>query len=136
MHGTNMKVCAFLLSHFYTNTPRNCASWASQPQKSVTLLTCPGGRTTKSTKDMWRHWTKKNCNHNLHYRHNNKCMFTVNCIINKTCISTPLLLHYSPQSTLCLQYILPPNCCILHGQLSAATPQKSDSVFCHTFLSS
>ena len=36
-----------------THTPsgqRNCASWASQPQKSVTLLPCPGGRTTKSTK--------------------------------------------------------------------------------------
>ena len=29
---------------------RNCASWASEPQKSVTLLPCPGGRTTKSTK--------------------------------------------------------------------------------------
>ena len=29
---------------------RNCASWASQPQKSVTLLPCPGGRTKKSTK--------------------------------------------------------------------------------------
>jgi len=29
---------------------RNCASWAPQPQKSVTLLPCPGGRTTKSTK--------------------------------------------------------------------------------------
>ena len=29
---------------------RNCASWASQPPKSVTLLPCPGGRTTKSTK--------------------------------------------------------------------------------------
>ena len=28
----------------------NCASWASQPQKSVTLLPCPEGRTTKSTK--------------------------------------------------------------------------------------
>ena len=38
---------------------RNCASWASQPQKSVTLLPCPGGRTTKSTKDMWWHWEKK-----------------------------------------------------------------------------
>ena len=35
---------------------RNCTSWASQPQKSVTLLPCPGGGTTKSTKDMWRHW--------------------------------------------------------------------------------
>jgi len=33
----------------------NCASWASQPQKSVTLLPCPGGRTTKSTKDVWWH---------------------------------------------------------------------------------
>jgi len=29
---------------------RNCASWASQLQKSVTLLPCPGGRTMKSTK--------------------------------------------------------------------------------------
>ena len=29
---------------------RNCASWASQPQKSVTFLSYPGGRTTKSTK--------------------------------------------------------------------------------------
>ena len=36
-----------------THTPsgqRNCALLASQPQKSVTLLLCPGGRTTKSTK--------------------------------------------------------------------------------------
>jgi len=36
-----------------THTPsgqRNYASWASQPQKSVTLLPRPGGRTTKSTK--------------------------------------------------------------------------------------
>jgi len=39
---------------------RNRASWASQPQKSVTLLPCSEGRTTKSTKDMWWHWTKKN----------------------------------------------------------------------------
>ena len=38
---------------------RNCASWASQPQKSVTLLPCPGGRTTKSTKDVWWHWGGK-----------------------------------------------------------------------------
>ena len=29
---------------------RNCASWTSQPQKSVTFLPCSGGRTTKSTK--------------------------------------------------------------------------------------
>ena len=34
---------------------RNCASWASQLQKSVTLVPCPGGRTTKSRKDMWWH---------------------------------------------------------------------------------
>ena len=40
---------------------RNCASWASQPQKSVTLLPCSGGRTTKSTKDMWWHWSEKYC---------------------------------------------------------------------------
>jgi len=37
----------------------NCASRASHPQKSVTLLPCLGGRTTKSTKDMWWHWRKK-----------------------------------------------------------------------------
>ena len=45
-------------SSITTHTPsgqRNCALWASQPQKSVTLLPCPGGRTTKSTKDMWWH---------------------------------------------------------------------------------
>ena len=49
-------------SSITTHTPsgqRNCASWASQPQKSVTLLPCPGGRTAKSTKDMWWHWPKK-----------------------------------------------------------------------------
>jgi len=46
-----------------THTPsgqRNCASWTSQPQKLVTLLPCPGRRTTKSTKDMWWHWRKNN----------------------------------------------------------------------------
>jgi len=40
-------------SSITTHTPsgkRNCASWASQPQKSVALLPCPGGRNTKSTK--------------------------------------------------------------------------------------
>ena len=40
-------------SSITTNTSsgqRNCASWESQPQKSVTFLPCPGGRTTKSTK--------------------------------------------------------------------------------------
>ena len=48
-------------SSITTHTPsgqRNCASWASQPQKLVTLLPCPGGRTTKSTKDMWWHWER------------------------------------------------------------------------------
>ena len=48
-----------IFSSVTTHTPsgqRNCASWASQPQKSVTLLLCRGGRTTKSTKDMWWHW--------------------------------------------------------------------------------
>ena len=45
-------------SSIITHTPsgqRNCASWVSEPQKSVTLLPFPGGRTTKSTKDMWWH---------------------------------------------------------------------------------
>ena len=45
-----------------THTPsvqRNFASWASQPQKSVTLLPRPGGRTTKSKNDMWWHWEEK-----------------------------------------------------------------------------
>ena len=45
-----------------THTPsgqRNCASWASQPRKTVTVLPCPGGRTTKSTKDTWWHWAGK-----------------------------------------------------------------------------
>ena len=51
-------------SSIATHTPsgqRNCASWASQPQKSVTLLPCRGGRTTKSTKDMW--WGEKKLFH-------------------------------------------------------------------------
>ena len=45
-----------------THTPlgqRNSASWSPQSQKSVALLPCPGGSSTKSTKDMWWHWTKK-----------------------------------------------------------------------------
>ena len=37
------------ISPLTSSGQRNCASWASQPQKSVTLLPCPGGRTTKST---------------------------------------------------------------------------------------
>ena len=54
---------------------RNCASWASQPQKSVTLLPCPGGRTTKSTKDMWRDWTKKK-------KHFRTCFWHLNSSLN------------------------------------------------------
>ena len=49
-------------SSITTRTPsgqRNYTSWASQSQKSITLVPCPGGRTTKSTKDMWWHWTKQ-----------------------------------------------------------------------------
>ena len=38
------------MMHGNTKLKNNCASWASQPQKSVTLLPCPGGRTTKSTR--------------------------------------------------------------------------------------
>jgi len=38
---------------------RNCSSLAYKSQKSVTLLPCWGGRTTKSTKYIWWHWTKK-----------------------------------------------------------------------------
>jgi hypothetical protein len=37
----------------------NCASWAFQTQKSVTLWPQPGGETTKSIRDMWWHWRKK-----------------------------------------------------------------------------
>jgi len=38
------------ISPLTSSVQGNCASWASQPQKSVTLLPCPGGRTTKSTR--------------------------------------------------------------------------------------
>jgi hypothetical protein len=38
---------------------RNCALWASQPQKSITFRPQPGGETTKSIRDMWWHWPKK-----------------------------------------------------------------------------
>src|SRR5215469_4497646 len=37
---------------------RNCASWASHPQNSVTLRPQPGRETTKSVRDMWWHWKK------------------------------------------------------------------------------
>ena len=38
------------ISPLTSSGQRNCASWASQPQKSVTLLPCLGGKTTKSTR--------------------------------------------------------------------------------------
>ena len=38
---------------------RNCASWASQPQKSVTLPPQSGGGTTKVRTNMWWHEKKK-----------------------------------------------------------------------------
>ena len=38
------------ISPLTSSGKRDCASRASQPQKSVTLLPCPGGRTTKSTR--------------------------------------------------------------------------------------
>jgi hypothetical protein len=42
-----------------THTQENCALWASQPQKSVTLRPKSGGETTKSIRDMWWYWHKK-----------------------------------------------------------------------------
>ena len=41
------------ISPLTSSGQRNRASWVSQPQKSVTLLPCPGGKTTKPVKDMW-----------------------------------------------------------------------------------
>ena len=38
------------ISSLASSGQRNRASWASQPQKSVTLLPCLGGKTTKSTR--------------------------------------------------------------------------------------
>jgi len=38
------------ISPLTSSGQRNRASWASQPQNSVTLLPCLGGRTTKSTR--------------------------------------------------------------------------------------
>src|SRR5215468_929468 len=35
---------------------RNCASWASQHQKSVTLRPQLGGVITESIRDMWWYW--------------------------------------------------------------------------------
>jgi len=38
------------ISPLTSSGQRNRASWASQPRKSFTLLPCPGGKTTKSTR--------------------------------------------------------------------------------------
>jgi hypothetical protein len=48
--------------HVSPSTPSgqlNCASWASQPRKSVTLRPQPGAEAMKSIRDMWGHWGKK-----------------------------------------------------------------------------
>jgi hypothetical protein len=43
------------ISHLTPSGQRNCASWASQPHKSVTLPPQPGGETTKVHMNMWWH---------------------------------------------------------------------------------
>jgi hypothetical protein len=53
-----------LVLHFYispltSSGQRNCATWASHPQKSVTLRPQPEGETLKSIRDMWLDWEKK-----------------------------------------------------------------------------
>ena len=48
------------ISPLTSSGQRNRASWASQPQKSVTLLPCPGGKTTKSTRTCGGIGGKKN----------------------------------------------------------------------------
>jgi len=54
--GSYTSICPALLALHPPISPltslgqHNRASWASQPQKSVTLLPCPGGKTTKSTR--------------------------------------------------------------------------------------
>jgi hypothetical protein len=55
----------FLVLHIHVSPStssgqRNCASWTSQHQTSVTLRPQPGGETTKSIRDMWWHWGKNN----------------------------------------------------------------------------
>jgi hypothetical protein len=45
---------SYIITHLIGTS--NCASWASQPQKSFTLRPQPGGDTTKSIRDMWWHW--------------------------------------------------------------------------------
>jgi len=48
------------ISPLISSGQRNRASWASRPQKSVTLLPCPGGRTTKSTRTYGGNGPEKN----------------------------------------------------------------------------
>jgi hypothetical protein len=66
---------------------RNCASWVSQPQKSVTLRPQPGGETTKSIRDMWWHWwNKKNVKvFSASWKCNNK--FCLRCCLATAYIS-------------------------------------------------
>src|SRR5215469_5370002 len=59
----NLGLRSLLVLHIHispstSSGQRNCASWASQPQKSVTLRPQRGGETTKSIRDMWWHWQK------------------------------------------------------------------------------
>jgi hypothetical protein len=51
----------FLVLHIHispstSSGQRNCAPWASQPEKSVTLRPQPGGEIMKSIRDICRHW--------------------------------------------------------------------------------
>ena len=86
-------------SSITTHTPseqRNCSSWVSQTQKSVTLLPCPGGRTTKSTKDMWWHWTKKIYIYIHTHTHTQTCTFVCLCVCVCVCsrASVYLSMHF------------------------------------------
>ena len=47
------------ISPLTSSGQRNRASWASQPQKSVTLLPCPGREDHEVHKDMWGNRKKK-----------------------------------------------------------------------------
>jgi hypothetical protein len=57
-----LKLRPLLALHTHVTPPStssgqcNRASWASQPQRSVTLRPQPGGGTTKSIRDMWWRW--------------------------------------------------------------------------------
>jgi hypothetical protein len=55
----------------------NCASCASQPQRSVTLQPQLGGETTKSIRNIWWHWEGDfySCLTNI-----TPCMFWQSCI--------------------------------------------------------